>query len=1061
MSRPARQNPKSKTQNPKPGCPAPGVLLQFSRGELSDAESDLIAEHLEACETCWRQVEGNPPEAALADDLKWVSELEEQTVVDVNVPLARLSKALPEYEIVREIGRGGMGIVFEARQVELDRRVALKVLPALLGAVRPDAIARFRREVKLAAGLEHTNIIGVYDFGEVDGTLYFTMPLIDGRSLREILHEIEETGAIDVVVGEGAREKDKAAEGRGDEDASRDAGESSSPRPQAARLPLTRLGSSSATDRAYYRRVAGWIADVAEALDYAHERGVIHRDVKPSNLLLARDGRLMISDFGLAKAAGVASRRGAASVTTSQALLGTARYMSPEQVGEAADGIDRRVDVYGLGATLYELLAFRPMFAAADDREVLDCVLNREPAPPRRFVRHVPSELETICLKAVEKRREARYATAKEFADDLRRWLLDLPIHARRPSMPVRVGKFVRRRKAVTALSTVAVTAVVAAIALLWGYQASQRKMVAAQDAANVRAADALFFEADAQFHRYGRYQTALAKVDEALHLTPDSPRLQQLRGSILRHMGRYDEAIECLEKLVERHPDYWLGHYVLSFAYDDVGDDESASKQRRQVERLNPDSAEALRVRADDEPDPEKALALLNRAIELDPGRPVLRLARYWRLRELGRLDEMMGDIQQVAGAFPNWAFVQSELGGALFKIGRYQEAEDAYNRAIELNPDDALAWFNRGTSKVMSGRFAQALADVTRSIEIDGAYAPAYLCRAKAQAGLGNTAAALEDCHQSIRLAPTSLEAYAQRCFLYHQAGRLDQVIADASRMIQLAPEDPRGYSNRAIGYMSLRQHDRAISDLTRYIELRPDDEKGYESRGSSYLQLGKYAEAIQDFTKGIELRPDVSTDYYNRSLCYRLIGRYDDAAADLTRILTLEPGNMTALVQRGAVYELAGDYERALVDYEQAASGGGPNEVYATLWRYALLRQLGQEREAAEVFAVLSAGAHVWAPGSSATETRSWTDRLVALYAGHVTAGDLLAASATDDERAEAHYYIGRKAQLDGDSAGARQAFEQCVALDRRGILETDFAQALLRELDVSDQQAGVTP
>ena len=372
---------------------------------LPEEQLATLYAHIDECDSCRERLAAQPQETVLEDDLKRADKAWSQLPVDVSTPLQRLNELLSDYEIVREIGRGGMGIVYEARQLKLNRTVALKMLPALLGAVRPTAISRFRREAALAAQLKHNNIIAVYDFGEVDGTLYYAMELIKGRSLRDVLHEIQETGTIDAVIRASSSSKPSAHQ-NGD-----------APQTPNPRVNATRIGSSRGTDQIYFQKVARWIVDVAEALNYAHEQGVIHRDVKPSNLLLSHDGRVMISDFGLAQASQFET------LTAPRSLIGTARYMSPEQVGESTNPIDRRVDVYALGATLYELLAFRPMFVTANDREVLSQVLNKDPFPPHRFVSQVPSDLETICLKAIEKNREDRYTTAAELADDLQRWL--------------------------------------------------------------------------------------------------------------------------------------------------------------------------------------------------------------------------------------------------------------------------------------------------------------------------------------------------------------------------------------------------------------------------------------------------------------------------------------------------------------------------------------------------------------------------------------------------------------------------------------------------------------
>ena len=245
-------------------------------------------------------------------------------------------------------------------------------------------------------------------YRQIDGTLYYAMELVKGRSLSQVVKEIQDTGTVDAVFGETVEKSGTAA-------GAKPSGDHAGARPQLSRR--------------YFRKVAEWIAQVAEALDDAHACGVLHRDIKPSNLLLATDGRIMIADFGLACPAEGGDD------TMTQSLMGTCRYMSPEQVDRSLGPIDQRVDVYALGATMYELLAIKSMLPAAEDGTVLVQVLNQDPPPPRSIVPEIPPELETICLKATAKNREARYDTAKAFADDLRRWTLNLPILARRGAM--------------------------------------------------------------------------------------------------------------------------------------------------------------------------------------------------------------------------------------------------------------------------------------------------------------------------------------------------------------------------------------------------------------------------------------------------------------------------------------------------------------------------------------------------------------------------------------------------------------------------------------------------
>lgn len=988
-------------------CPSAEALEHFLR-TVDDGEvhGDLAA-HLDTCSSCRALAERMSEHATWSDDLRWVNRLRDETAVDVNVPLDRLNELLTDYEIVEEIGRGGMGIVFAARHLRLKRQVALKVLPALLGAVRPDAIGRFEREATVLAHLQHTNIIPVFDFGQVDGTLYYTMPLIVGRSLRDILSEINETGAIDMVV-------DSPTE---------------SP-------TTTRIGSSAGTDRLYYRRVAEWMAEVADALDYAHERGVIHRDIKPSNLLLAADGRMMISDFGLARA------NGAATLTVSRTLLGTARYMSPEQVDEEAAGpVDRRCDVYGLGATMYEMLAMRPMFAGIDDREVLNCVLNKEPLPPHRFVPRVPRELETICIKAVDKNPAQRYATAKDLAADLRRWLLGMPILARRPSLPARAMKFVRRRRLPTALAVMLMIVLVAAGFLYAGYRTSHRQAIDVKEFAESQAVQVLKLEAQNELFRHGRYADALAKIDQALAIEPDSLKLKISRARVLRHLKRPAEAVTLLEEILQRKPDSWASHISLALAYRNLGNDEKAAYHNQQVAQMNPNTAEALYARAVEEKDPHKAVELLTKALELKPDdtTPLL-INRSWRYFALKQYDAMLMDILQVAGAHPNWAFVQAQRGTALFHLGRYAEAERAYSRSIELDPDQPSAWSNRGSARIMMGRVSEALADVNEALRRDPDFALAYYMRAKAKADLGKLEEAILDCDRAIKLDSTDADFHLRRSHLFGAMGRWEESIAACTRAIQLAPDNATGYANRGVAHMEIKRYDRAVADLTRSIDLIPDKVPVYRSRASAYIFSDLFEEAVTDLTKAMTLQPGFAKDYHRRSFCLLRLGRHEEAAADITHLMTLRSHPIDRL-QRGRAYELARDWTKAAADYDAVATCEGAAAEYAKLWQYLVLRQARRDRVAEEMLS-----SYAEKPAGEV-----WTDRLFDLFLGKLSSEDLLASAVTKDERAEAYYYIARKMLLDDSPDDAKDAFAKCIHLNRPNVLETDFARALLKRLE----------
>ena len=299
-----------------------------------------------------------------------------QASANTTEPPARLG----DYRIVRELGRGGMGVVYEAEQVSLSRRVALKVLR--FGAVADEvAMQRFQREAETVARLHHTNIVPIFAVGCEQGARYYAMQFIEGRDLGDLLA--------------AARKENQ-------------------PIPPAT--------------------VSRWGLQAADALDHAHARGVIHRDIMPSNLLLDSDDRIWLTDFGLAR------RVDDVVLSVAGALLGTPRYMSPEQARASTDPIDHRTDIYSLGATLYELATGRPIFEAATPHEVLSQILSREPRPPRQLSPDLPRDFETIILKCLAKEPGRRYATARALADDLRALIEGRTIAARPPSTPERVA---------------------------------------------------------------------------------------------------------------------------------------------------------------------------------------------------------------------------------------------------------------------------------------------------------------------------------------------------------------------------------------------------------------------------------------------------------------------------------------------------------------------------------------------------------------------------------------------------------------------------------------------
>lgn len=534
---------------------------------MSTAESSSHAGRVDSAIADWLEAteEGRAPDEAeflarypeIADELRTFLADHRRfsrfapTVDDPATPRASaaasslVGQRLGDFDILSEIGRGGMGIVYEARQVPLKRIVALKVLNGGISN-SPRAVLRFRREAEAAAMLQHPGIVPIFATGEERGLHYYAMELISGPSMDRIT-------------------------------------------PRAA--------PSTSDD---FCRIAALVADVALALDHAHSQGIIHRDVKPSNLILSTDGRLRISDFGLARFAENPA------MTLTDEIIGSPAYMSPEQAAGRTP-IDHRSDVYSLGVTLYEMLALRQPFTGSRRDELLFKIIHDEVPPPSGWNSCIPYQLETICLKAIAKDPARRYQTAAGLARDLAQFCAGLSIAARRPGRVHRCWNWVRRKPGVSAL--VGVLLVTMVLAGYFAHVAGLTRTAAQlQDAVD----DALLANLS------GDSDVANRAVIRVAELAPDSGWVPFLHGHLAFQHGDYDAAVVHLQESASRLPESIAPRALLAAAYVGAGWWERYEEMLDETEHATPRTAEDFMFRglAESYLDPARARASLDEAI-------------------------------------------------------------------------------------------------------------------------------------------------------------------------------------------------------------------------------------------------------------------------------------------------------------------------------------------------------------------------------------------------------------------------------------------------------------
>jgi serine/threonine protein kinase/predicted Zn-dependent protease len=853
-----------------------------------------------------------------------------------------LPESIGDFRIVREIGRGGMGIVYEAEQVSLGRRVALKVLP-YASVLDAKQVQRFQLESQAAARLRHSHIVSVFSVGCENGLHFYAMQYVEGRPLSAIIRELRELR---------------------DSSASR-----SAPQDVASSLP----GSSR-----FFAFVARLVAQIADALEHAHRAGVVHRDVKPSNILVGAAGEAWLTDFGLARVLGDSGP------TRSGDLLGTLRYMSPEQARGLRDA-DHRVDVYSIGITLYEALTLRTPFEGKSEHDVHRAILCEEPPPPRRYNPRLHRDLETIVLTCLEKHPEKRYASAGALAKDLRRFLRYEPIEARPPSALSRLGRRAWQRRLPLGAAS-AFAALLFAVFLLAARSREEarrrleteygprvlaavmkleqcdltRKSDAGESPLAVGALNEILAEVGID-----PLSAAIAELGEAAAALPRRPEAYYHRARALRIQKRLDEALADLARVAAIDPNFVPAIVLEAAIREKRGELEAGARLRERAREVAKDGWKKAWLRAQDAlqsghwAEADQAFGEII-AIEAPGGEAYLGASFLTRLgRGRARLEARacVAALDDFAVLHDRWpeALEPVLLKGLAYHFipGLRDEAEALFTSLheeappdrkdeialavsqvyVNVEPERALDWYEkvsrgdlREQSKVwllwVLGRGTEAVEAGKRAIALNPDFPAAYR-------ELGFVLAKLGRYTEAVQYLRTAVERWPERPWNRHVLG---QTFNESGRNVEAAAAfeeslkiDPmNSYTHTMLGwvYTQLGELSLAEDHLRRAKELEPRQLDGLWIRGLFLRDQRRFDEALENFDRAIEVNPTFSWPRAGKGLTLERLGRLEEAIAEYRAATArFPPGSGHAGL--GRLLEGRGEFDEALGEYVKLLS------------------------------------------------------------------------------------------------------------------------------------------
>jgi serine/threonine protein kinase/Tfp pilus assembly protein PilF len=858
---------------------------------------------------------------------------------------------VPGYEILSELGRGGMGVVYKARQCRLNRVVALKMILAgdYAGA---DAVERIMAEAEIVARLQHPNIVQIYATGDCDGRPYVELEYVAGGSLADRL--------------DGTPWPPRAA----------------------ARL----------------------VESLALAMAEAHRMGIIHRDLKPANILMTDDGTPKITDFGLAKS--IENQTG---LTRTESIIGSPRYMAPEQAGGHTRGVGPAADVYALGTNLYELLTGRPPFVAPTILATLDLVKNAEPVPPRRLQPGLASDLETICLKCLRKEAHQRYESADALAEDLTRFLNGEPILARPTSSFERAWKWVRRRPSLAALAVVSTLSICSAAGGALWYRADlnrQRTLVESR-VAGVRGQAHQFVLLGQDAIRREDWDTARAHLSSALALTRTEARLGAMCAAVAKMLGQVDlkiadrtsrEGARARFAVFQRYYDEAVFYQSQYTGLEpEANHRASRAAARRALEQFEPTSgADAGLAYAPDHFDLAEIGVITTRYYELSlilaealaqplPGENAVEQART-ALQVLDRAGRVrpptavfherrascLEQIGDTAGAETERRQAETlarddDSSVDLFLAGEdayhacdYKTAVRAFRRVLSREPDHFWSQYLLAICHLKEHRPSEAQTALTACQNRRPGFVWTYLLKGFAEGEMREFDLAEEDFAQATAIGLGEAERYVMlvnRGVMRVRRGQYESATEDFLAAIALKPDQFQAYLDLAQAFQDRNRLDDALAALNQAIDRAPGQAIVYRARAQLHRLRSNDEQALRDLDRAIDSSSANAQahagDYLERALIHQRAGRHAEALADCDRALALEPGRVDVHRARGAVLVKLKRFDEAIQSFDVCLARGNPSAAIYEARGMALAYSGSYERAIADYTLALSKG------------------------------------------------------------------------------------------------------